>query len=319
MTFSELLDQFCHLTINVVGDVMLDEYLFGRISRISPEAPVMVVQQESRRCVPGGAANVALNVAALGAQAGVVGVAGNDESGDSLKRALAELPLDDGLVYVPNRPTTRKTRVVANHSHQVLRIDHETVEPVSSAVGSLITANAVRPADGILFSDYRKGALTDDVVTAVMAYAKRESVPVFVNAKPESAPLFRGAKLVTVNRSEASGCLGRPIGFPDDALDAAAELRERLQVECVVVTLGEDGLATSHPGGNFHFRAPHVEAYDVAGAGDTVVATLALGVATAGFEPKVFELAVQVAAKVVRHVGVVAPTAADLADVRSLD
>lgn len=317
MTFGEILDRFPDLTMNVVGDVMLDEYLFGKISRISPEAPVMVVQQESRRCVPGGAANVALNVAALGAKAAVVGVAGTDDPGASLKQALADLPLDDGVVYVDGRPTTRKTRVVANHSHQVLRIDHETVEPVPAAVGSLMVANAVRPADGILFSDYRKGALTPEVVRSVMDYAQRESVPVFVNAKPGSAHLFSGARLVTVNRSEASGCLGRPIGFPDDAMDAAADLRHRLQVDCVVVTLGEDGLVASHADGVHHFRAPQVEAYDVAGAGDTVVATLALGVTASGFDPRVFELAVEVAAKVVRHVGVVAPNHADLAEVRS--
>lgn len=318
MTFASLLDAFQELTVNVVGDVMLDEYLFGKVSRISPEAPVMVVQQESRRCVPGGAANVALNVAALGARAGVIGVAGNDDPGASLKQALAGLPLDDGLVYVDGRPTTRKTRVVANHSHQVLRIDHETVEPVSEFVGSMLVANAVRPAHGILFSDYRKGALTPEVVRAVMAYAQRESVPVFVNAKPGSAHLFAGARLVTVNRSEASGCLGRSVGYPDDALDAATELRQRLQVDCVVVTLGEDGLVASHPDAAHHFRAPQVEAYDVAGAGDTVVATLALGVIAAGFDPRAFELAVQVAAKVVRHVGVVAPNATDLAEIRSL-
>ncbi|MES1227087.1 MAG: PfkB family carbohydrate kinase, partial [Armatimonadota bacterium] len=224
MTFSSLLDSFTTLDICVVGDVMLDEYIFGKATRISVEAPVMVVRQETRRCVPGGAANVAMNLAALGASTSVVGVASQDEAGRDLATALSTLPVRDGLVYCNDRATTRKTRVVANHSHQVIRLDHEVDSPIDDELGGLVeekVATNVSRSNGVLVSDYRKGVLTPRVIKSVMAAAAKAGAPVFVNAKPESAELYEGAELVSLNRPEASACLGRNVASGEDALTGA--------------------------------------------------------------------------------------------------
>lgn len=315
MNLSELLDRFRDLSVCVAGDVMLDEYLFGRASRISPEAPVMVIRQESRRCVPGGAANVALNVAALGASATVVGVAGEDDAGADLAAAIQGLPVTDGLVYDSSRPTTRKTRVVADHSHQVLRVDREMDTPVEGDLEArLVSSLAKWTGSAVLLSDYRKGVLTPAVVAAAVG----TGVPVFANAKPESAGLFAGAELVSLNRSEASARLGRSILSPEAGVAAARELRALLGTRGVVVTLGDQGLAVSHDDGELTAQAPLIEAYDVAGAGDSTIATIALGMTAVGFQPSVFRLAVEVGARVVRHVGVVPPSKADLDEIRAL-
>ena len=321
MTFSDLLDSFATLDLCVVGDVMLDEYLFGHATRISVEAPVMVVRQESRRCVPGGAANVAMNIAALGASTSVVGVAGDDEAGRALADELARLPVVDGIVYREGRVTTRKTRVVANHSHQVLRIDHETDDPIGEDLELSVTnrvQGTLAGSNGVLLSDYRKGFLTPSVIKSTMAQARAHLIPVFVNVKPESARHYEGAELVSLNRAEASACLGWPVRTLEDAASGAAELRKTLKVHGVVLTLGDEGFVVDHEKGKLGLRPPEIEAYDAAGAGDTTIAALALGMTSRGFSPQVFELAIQVAAKVVRHVGVVAPNAADLAEIRAL-
>ena len=322
MTFSDLLDSFTTLDLCVIGDVMLDEYLFGKATRISVEAPVMVVRQDSRKCVPGGAANVAMNVGALGASTSVVGVASQDDAGRDLAASLAVLPIRDGLVYHEGRATTRKTRIVANHSHQVLRIDHETDEPIGADLGWKVSAEVeknVHGSSGVLVSDYRKGVLTAQVIKTTMAAAALAKVPVFVNAKPESAASYEGAELLSLNRPEASGCLGRAVTSREDAMTGAEELRMKLGVNGVVITLGDDGFVVNHKAGKISLRPPQIEAYDAAGAGDTTIAAIALGMASRGFNPRVFEFAIEVAARVVKRVGVVTPNAADLSEIRALD
>jgi len=320
VTSGELLARFHGLRAVVIGDLMLDEYIFGRAARISPEAPVMVIRQTSTDRLPGGAANVARNLRALGAETKVLGVIGCDDAGEFLRQSLLDQGLDAlHLVTDASRPTTRKTRIVADHSHQVLRIDHEAESTVDDAVEKRMIDAAVEmssQADVVVLSDYLKGALTSALAAAVVKTCKAKDVPVVVNPKPRSLPMYEGAALVSLNRSEAADVLSLWKGLPDDeAMAAANQIRSDHNFSSVLVTLGESGMIAV---GSSEVRvaAPRVEVYDTAGAGDTVIATVALGMASVGFHQAVFELAAQTSASVVKHVGVATPSEEDLARMR---
>jgi rfaE bifunctional protein kinase chain/domain len=321
VTLGELLDGFCGVRAVVVGDLMLDEYIFGKATRISPEAPVMVVRQQSTACMPGGAANVAKNLIALGAEATMIGVVGCDRSAELLRDALEEQGIDHGsLVHDATRPTTRKTRVLADHAHQVLRIDHEEEGEIShEAERQMMEAvqSALAKADVVVLSDYLKGALNATMIRFAIEMARAGGIPVVANPKPRSLRHYAGATLVSLNRLEAGEALDDWRGLTDaNAVEAAGRLRDSIQADAVLVTLGESGMVAA---GDrvIQVRAPRVEVYDTAGAGDTVVATVAAGMATAGFVPEVFELAAQTAATVVRKVGVATPTPEDLLAIRA--
>lgn len=312
MSFGNLLSKFSGMRALVVGDLMLDEYIFGHVSRISPEAPVMVVRQERIQQLPGGAANVALNLKALGAEVSVVGLVGADEAGLALDQALSKAGMLSRLILDAARVTTRKTRIVADHKHQVLRVDHESDDHVSEHMGEVIVdavLDQARDAEVIVMSDYLKGALPPAVISALIQGLKGKTL--VANPKPASLDFYHGVNLVSLNRLEASGALGWAVET-DTAENAALTLRERLGVESVLITLGEGGMVAASTDGVFRVAAPRVEVYDTAGAGDTVIATVALGLAAVGFEQDVFDLAAQTAASVVRRVGVATPSAEDL-------
>ncbi len=323
MAFEHLLDQFSNVRALVIGDVMLDEYIVGTVDRISPEAPVMVVRKQSCRTVPGGAANVAKNVTALGAEAVVAGVIGADEGGALLRRSIEEISgLRESLLIDDARATTRKTRVVANHAHQVLRIDEECADPL----GAGVVKSAIRQwgqqldeSDVLILSDYAKGVLTESMVGPLIELATQRNLPVLANVKPISAHWYRGASLISVNRAEASAILGRSPGDPLEAVHAAHQLMTELGVQGVLITLGDQGMVGVWNGGEVVVPAVSVEAYDVAGAGDTVLATIALGAAVEALGRDHFALAAQTSAKVVQHVGVAVPTQEDLREIRSLN
>lgn len=316
MRFRELLAEFKGQRALVVGDVMLDEYIFGKATRISPEAPVMVVRQQKTNYMPGGAANVALNLIALGAEVSMVGVLGDDPGGATLEETLRVKGITTtGMISEASRATTRKTRVLADHAHQVLRIDHEDESPVSGATEQRLLDAAMGQLTGaqvLVMSDYLKGAVTDRLCRELIGQANRLGIPVIANPKPRSLGQFAGATVVSLNRLEASDAVGAWKGLKtEDALKAATDLRDRTQVKGILITLGEDGMAFQGEEGVLA-PAPRVEVYDTAGAGDTVIATVALGVSVAGFAEDVFHLATHTAASVVRRVGVATPSAADL-------
>lgn len=297
---------------------MLDEYLFGTAARISPEAPVMVIRQERTHSVPGGAANVALNLVALGAKATVVGVCGCDAAGDALAVRCQERGTDTELVRDPNRVTTRKTRVLADSAHQVVRVDHEQDDPLGPELEDrLIRAmdRLLADADVLIISDYLKGTLTQKTARFAVDRAAEIGVPTVVNPKPRSAKQYAGASLVSLNRAELTGLMGLERPFdPEAATTLAGQVCSILSVESVLATLGERGMAAANRDGEqFDVPGERVEVYDTAGAGDTVVATVALGMATCGFRREVFELAAATSACVVRKVGVAVPAATDLA------
>ena len=318
-SFAELLNRFRGLRALVVGDVMLDEYIFGRATRISQEAPVMVVRQSSFRSVPGGAANVAGNLVALGARVQVVGVVGQDAAADTLAASFLSAGLQaDGLVRDPSRPTTRKTRILANHAHQVLRIDHEDDTPVSGSVESEVferARTAMAQADVLLVSDYQKGSVTGTVIEALVAEGRRLGVPVVANPKPKSLRFYRGASLVSLNRFEAADASEMKEANLSNAAEIAESLRSQLGVDRVLITLGADGMAAAGESACY-VPAVRLDVYDEAGAGDTVIATVALGVGAGAFGRELLELAAQTAAAVVRRVGVAVPSREDLEGIR---
>jgi len=322
MTSGELLAQFRGLRALVVGDLMLDEYLVGRATRISPEAPVMVVRQEKRSLVPGGAANVARNLAALGARVGLVGVVGEDDAGASLRAALEESGIADAcLVTDVSRPTTRKTRVMADHAHQVIRVDVESETPVSEKIERDVLLAAMKRLadwDVIVLSDYLKGTTTATVVGTMVKGARELGKPLVANPKPRSLSHYHGVSLVSLNRAEAAEAYGDGPLADADAPEVAAKLAESIGADAALVTLGEAGLVVGRPGSEpISVSARRVAVYDTAGAGDTVIACVALGLAAAGVVPEVFRLAADAAACVVRKVGVAAPSEEDLAEIAS--
>ncbi|MBS1717235.1 MAG: D-glycero-beta-D-manno-heptose-7-phosphate kinase [Armatimonadetes bacterium] len=316
MRLAEVLDRIKGCRAAVIGDVMLDEYLFGTAARISPEAPVMVIRRIRDSHAPGGAANVAHNIAALGGTAFLVGVIGDDEPGQRLSKAHAPAGVTHRYVVDKDRPTTCKTRVVADQAHQVLRIDTESEQPLTGkSLEEFLNAalKAVDDADVVVLSDYMKGALNHEVCAGVIERAKARGIPVVANPKPKSARQMKGASLISLNRREASDLMDGELGEP--AL-AAKKLAAGLGVEHVLITLGGEGMVAGPE--TIEVDAHHVEVYDPAGAGDTAIATVALGFARCGYTKAVFELAAATAAAVVRHVGVTAPSAEDLARIREV-
>ena len=257
----------------IVGDVMLDRYWFGDVSRISPEAPVPVVKVERSEERPGGAANVARNAAALGAQVSLLALVGNDEPGETLKRLMKDVGIDASLHIDEAVSTTVKLRVIGRQQ-QLLRIDFETVPSHEVLRAKLSEFEQRLPAcDAIVFSDYGKGGLTH--ISELIALARAAGKMVLVDPKGDDYSIYAGATIITPNRSEMRDVVGR---WKDDAeLERKAmALRTELALDALLVTRSEEGMSLFHAGGSIHEKAVAREVFDVSGAGDTVIATLAV-------------------------------------------
>lgn len=272
--------------VAVIGDVMLDHFIIGRVDRISPEAPVPVVRFERDEERLGGAANVARNVAALGGRVSLVGLVGDDEPAARLRRELRSHQLDDRqLVIDRTRPTTRKVRVVTTRNQQVARIDYEAdAHPGDDTLVELATAarEAALQAEAVILSDYRKGVVSADVIKAAVDAAARRRVPVLVDPKVPQPEQYRGVSVITPNHHEAEAMAQMTIRTADDVRRAARLLVERTGAS-VIVTWGEHGMwvhdaSTTSPMDG-HLPASAREVADVTGAGDTVIAVLGLGLA----------------------------------------
>lgn len=257
----------------VVGDVMLDRYWFGEVSRISPEAPVPIVKVDRIEERPGGAANVARNVSALGAKAALLSVVGRDEAGRYLKQLLQREKVATSLHTDATITTTVKLRVIGRHQ-QLLRADFETV-PSHEVLASKLKdyQRLLQSVDVVILSDYGKGGLAH--ISKMIALARRRHVPVLVDPKGEDYSRYRGATLVTPNRAELRAVTG---GWTSEAmLNAKAQaLRQKLGLGGLLVTRSEEGMTLYRKGGKVHVPAQAREVYDVSGAGDTVIATIAV-------------------------------------------
>ena len=274
-----LLRGFGKLRLLVIGDLVLDEYVWGEVERVSPEAPVPVVHVRDETVVLGGAANVVRNVVALGGQAAFCSIVGDDAAGRRAAGLIEALGVDPGgLLVVPGRPTTRKTRVIAR-SQQVVRFDRETLEPPPSAVGRRLLAAIDRQlaaCDGVVLEDYGKGVLSKSVVARAMRRFRSAGLPVVVDPKT-SVAAYRGAALLKPNLREAETLSGVEIRTPSDLERAVARLRRRIGGGAVVVTRGGEGMTVFEgAGAGTDVRTVAREVFDVQGAGDTSIAALAL-------------------------------------------
>ena len=280
---SDLLSRLQGRTLLVVGDLMLDHFVVGAVDRISPEAPVPVVRFDHDSFRLGGAANVAHNAAALGARVQLVGVAGEDETGGLIRAELAKLGIDSsGVVSDPERRTTRKLRVVTSRNQQVARIDYEDDREVHGKVEAAIVSRIEQvsaSADAILLSDYLKGVISRGVAAGAIEAAKRRDIPLLVDPKVPHIDYYAGAAVITPNHHEAEAVTHMRIRTSEEAIDAARRFRERVQCDCVLITRGEHGMTLLGSDVEAQLNAEAREVADVTGAGDTVVATMALALA----------------------------------------
>jgi D-beta-D-heptose 7-phosphate kinase/D-beta-D-heptose 1-phosphate adenosyltransferase len=303
--------------ILVVGDVMVDKYIWGRVERISPEAPIPVVAFEKEGIKAGGAANVAANLRSLGAEVLLAGTVGDDEAGRSLVQELERQGIGaEGLVKDERRQTTVKTRIVA-HNQQVVRVDREDRRAVGGEAAEKLReycVAAVARVDAVLLSDYAKGVLVQDLVSAIVEAARKEKKTVTADPKPQNIERFTGVTLVSPNAGEAVGATGMHAEIHDDAAFARVgeALRQKLKAGAVLITRSEAGMTLVDEQGASHIHSHAVEVYDVTGAGDTVISTLTLGLAAGGSLPASAALANLAAAVVVGEVGVQAITPAQL-------
>lgn len=303
--------------IAVIGDVMLDHFVVGRVDRISPEAPVPVVRFERDDYRLGGAANVAANVRSLGAQPRLVGVVGIDDAAAVFRHLLRERDIADAyLVPVDGRPTTRKVRVVTTRNQQVARIDYEDESPLAAAIAGHVSTqvgHACTRAQAIVLSDYRKGLLTPDILAATRAGAGR--APIIVDPKVPDARHYVGATVLTPNHHEAELMTGTRISTADDAKAAARALHAATDAN-ILITWGEHGMWLFDASGpstiDLHIPAAAREVADVTGAGDTVVATLALALAEGATLSDAARLANQAAGIVVGRFGAATVTRDEL-------
>jgi D-glycero-beta-D-manno-heptose-7-phosphate kinase len=313
---TEILSTLRDCNIVVLGDVMLDEFVWGDVTRISPEAPVPVVDVRRESAHLGGAANVLANLVALGARGSVVGVIGNDDAGKRLRNGLRELgtAANDNLIVDEARPSTIKTRIIA-HSQLVVRADRESRTPVGSQIEDQIISSikqAVRQANAFVVSDYDKGVVTPRILGEILPFAY-ERVPVLIDPKLRNFNFYRPATLVTPNHHEALRMSDSEDHSDDGSRDAASMIRKKLGCDAVLITRGDHGMMLLEGDGEpVYVKTAAREVYDVTGAGDTVIAALAAALAAGTSMIEAATLANHAAGIVVGKVGTATATADEL-------
>ena len=294
---SELLAKFAKKRIFVLGDVMLDHYVWGRVERISPEAPVPVMEAHSEEYRPGGAANVALNVSSLGAQTLLAGIVGADSPAKTLRDLLNARGVDpSALIVDPQRSTTLKTRIGAGNQ-QIVRIDYESREELSVELSRRLLAKleeTLPSCHALIIEDYNKGVLTAEVISGALELARRHGIPVAVDPKQRHFNAYLGAEIFKPNYRELIAVLDREPHNEDEFFAAAAALQRNLRLANLIVTRGANGMyifeGSAKPR---HLPTYAREVYDVSGAGDTVIAALTLAWVCSGD--------IQLAAEVANH------------------
>jgi D-beta-D-heptose 7-phosphate kinase/D-beta-D-heptose 1-phosphate adenosyltransferase len=292
--FEDALKLIPDQTVVCVGDLMLDDFVYGEVSRISPEAPAPIIAVRRNELTVGGAGNVARNIAALGARCIFLGVVGEDDASRKLMRAMAAEPLiEPHLIIDPTRPTTRKVRFVSeHHSTHLLRADWELAEALSAKTEKALIDRvlaALPRAGAVVLSDYAKGTLTPRVIREIIGATKRAKMPIIVDPKAMDYSIYRGATVIKPNRKELSEATRRRAESDQEVIEAASELNRLLETDAIVVSLSDAGLilVPAH-GAAVHLPAYPVKLGDTSGAGDTVVAALAVMLAAdVDYEPAV--------------------------------
>lgn len=310
------LQDFSKTKVLVIGDIMLDRYWWGDVRRISPEAPVPVVELNNCTYSPGGAANVAVNIAGLGAQPVLFGVTGDDAEANQLKTAIESAGVTTShIMSVVGRPTTVKTRLVA-HSQHVARIDHETKNEIDAVCEKSFLSeltNHIDVSDAIVLSDYAKGLLTDVLLAEILTRARATGKPVLVDPKGKNYTKYQGSTVMTPNRIEAAEACGLDSSLNNLVDVAGQQLLSDLDINAVLITQGEAGMTLfqrSHE--PIHFQTAARKVYDVTGAGDTVIATLATALGGGADLEAATKLANIAAGIVVEQVGTSAISLSDL-------
>jgi rfaE bifunctional protein kinase chain/domain len=283
--FEKIFNRFSKVSILVIGDIMLDRFIWGKVSRISPEAPVPVVlvdRIDNEDSHLGGAANVANNIHSLGGNVSLCGVVGDDSSGRKVREKLGEIGIKDNGVFAESgRQTTVKTRIFANQQ-QVVRIDRESViHPAGHTLQNLLkflTGN-IENHDVIVISDYEKGVLSRRLIRTIFKEAKETKKKILVDPKLGNFFFYKGASVVTPNTKEASEASGIPIVNEPSLRRVGRKLLKKLGCGALVITRGEEGMAIFEPHQEFFVHTVAKEVYDVTGAGDTVIGTIALALA----------------------------------------
>jgi D-beta-D-heptose 7-phosphate kinase / D-beta-D-heptose 1-phosphate adenosyltransferase len=312
----DLLNRFHKARILVLGDVMLDRFVYGTVERISPEAPIPVLSIESRVNMPGGAANVARNIAAMGAHVTLLGVVGNDLPAEDLRAQLVCSPtIDARLVSDSSRPTSVKTRYVAN-GQQLMRADQETRLPISDDVQRSLLQDfttVLGDSDVVVLSDYAKGVLSNVVARTAIDSARRTGKTVIVDPKSDDFGKYAGADVITPNRRELQVACGRDCTSQESLVISARHLLDQGICGTLVVTLSKDGiLVINRAGSAIHLSTAARQVFDVSGAGDTVVAVMALGLASGGQISQAAQLANIAAGIVVGKQGTAAVTPGEM-------
>ena len=278
----KILENFKNKRILVIGDIMLDKYIWGEVSRISPEAPVQVVNVLKETYAPGGASNVASNLSALNGKVLMVGIAGNDEAKDILLEELKKLGVNTEGIFIDNdKPTTQKVRIVGR-GQQLLRVDYENKEHIHKEIEHALIEfleKTVKEIDAIVISDYAKGVITQEISKKIMQISKNNKKTIIIDPKPKHRDYYLDATLITPNNAEASEMTNIEDG--DDAvMQMGSKLLKDLNTN-VLITKGEKGMSLFEKDGSItHIPAKAKEVYSIIGAGDTVVATIALAVAS---------------------------------------
>ncbi|HCV42712.1 MAG TPA: D-glycero-beta-D-manno-heptose-7-phosphate kinase [Bacteroidetes bacterium] len=305
----ELLKGFLHKRIAVVGDLMVDSYYWGTVTRVSPEAPVPVVDVVSESTRLGGAANVANNIQALGGEPMLIGLIGDDHPGEMFLNILKEQNLNtEGIVQDTSRPTTIKTRVIA-HSQHVVRIDNESKaecpERLRHRIVDAVKYN-IQNIDGIILEDYNKGVITKDIIHEIIAVARKYNKIVTVDPKYNNFFEYKNVTVFKPNKRETEEAIGKRIRNNDDVIQAGQSLLATLQAENVLLTRGEEGLTLFEKNGEIsHMRSLATNVQDVSGAGDTVISTLTMALVGGGTVREAAALSNCAASVVVGAVGIV--------------
>ena len=311
-----LVSRFHSMSVLVAGDLMLDHFVIGRVSRISPEAPVPVVEYDHDDYRIGGAGNVAHNVRALGGRVELVGLIGRDEAAGRLRGEMIANGMGvEGLVVDAARPTTTKQRIVTTRNQQVARVDYEDDGEASGETEHALLERARRAlahADVVVVSDYLKGAVTRALVAALVEGARERRIPVLVDPKIPHIDYYEGATVVTPNHHEAETATHMRIRNDGDARRAAKVFIDRARCQGVLITRGEHGMSMLDHAGEAHYPAVAREVADVTGAGDTVIAALALGMAAGAALAEAAQLANHAAGIVVGRFGPATVSPAEL-------
>ncbi len=317
MTFSSIVNSFRHKKILIIGDLILDRYIFGRVSRISPEAPVPVVDVVNESFLLGGAANVANNITALGGEVSVAGIIGKDIAGKRVMELLEQNNAGTEGIIEDKRPTTMKTRVVA-HNQQVVRFDREDRKKLEGKNLALLLnyiKKAIPVHDAVIVSDYKKGVVSAALIKALVKYGKPNNTFIAVDPKVGHFHFYKNVSLITPNIMEASQGSGIEIKDEKSLMKAGKTLMNRLSCKSVLITRGEDGMSLFEQKSSKVIEATHIptvaqKVFDVTGAGDTVIATFALAYAAGASLEKAAVIANHAAGVVVGEVGTAVATPA---------